>query len=57
MALLDDDDPTLFPKLTDEQLGLTRRHGEVRRDEPEFGTLAAGAAREYIAPPMEGGSS
>jgi CRP-like cAMP-binding protein len=31
MALLDDDDPTLFPKLTDEQLDLLRQHGHVRQ--------------------------
>ena len=30
MTLLDDDDPTLFPKLTDEQMDLLRRHGTVR---------------------------
>jgi CRP-like cAMP-binding protein len=31
MALLDDDDPTLFPKLTDEQLDLLKPYGHVRR--------------------------
>src|SRR5215510_10119008 len=30
-ALLDDDDPTLFPKLTDEQLALLAAYGRVRR--------------------------
>src|SRR5215471_5635157 len=30
MALLDDDDPTLFPKLTDEQLDMLRPYGHVR---------------------------
>jgi len=30
MALLDDDDPTLFPKLTDPQLDLLAKHGHVR---------------------------
>jgi hypothetical protein len=29
-ALLDNDDPALFPKLTDEQLSLLHRHGHVR---------------------------
>jgi thioredoxin reductase (NADPH) len=29
-ALLDDDDPSLFPKLTDEQLTLLGQHGSVR---------------------------
>jgi thioredoxin reductase (NADPH) len=29
-ALLDDDDPALFPKLTDEQMTLLARHGTVR---------------------------
>jgi CRP-like cAMP-binding protein len=33
MALLDDDDPMLFPKLTDEQLDLLRPHGHVRHIE------------------------
>jgi thioredoxin reductase (NADPH) len=31
LALLDDDDPALFPKLTDEQLDLLRPHGHVRQ--------------------------
>jgi CRP-like cAMP-binding protein len=31
MALLDDDDPTLFPKLTDEQLDLLKQHGYIRQ--------------------------
>ena len=32
--LLDDDDPALFPKLTDEQLGLLKPHGSVRFTTP-----------------------
>jgi CRP-like cAMP-binding protein len=32
-ALLDDDDPALFPKLTDEQLGLLTPHGQIRPTE------------------------
>jgi len=32
-TLLDDDDPTLFPKLTDEQLDLLARHGQVMQTE------------------------
>src|SRR5262245_13669840 len=31
LALLDDDDPALFPKLADEQLTLLGRYGRVRR--------------------------
>lgn len=29
-ALLDDDDPALFPKLTDEQVSLLQRYGRVQ---------------------------
>ena len=29
-ALLDDDDPALFPKLSDSQLDLLAKHGHVR---------------------------
>ena len=32
-ALLDDDDPALFPKLTDEQLGLLTPLGQIRPTE------------------------
>src|SRR5215831_20534884 len=32
-SLLDDDDPALFPKLTDEQLNLLAKHGHVRPTE------------------------
>jgi len=32
-SLLDDDDPALFPKLTDEQLDLLAKHGHVRPTE------------------------
>jgi CRP-like cAMP-binding protein len=32
-ALLDNDDPALFPKLTDEQLGLLAKYGQVRSTE------------------------
>ena len=32
-ALLDNDDPALFPKLTDEQLGLLTKYGQVRSTE------------------------
>ena len=41
-TLLDDDDTTLFPKLTDEQLDLLARHGHVMRT--EVGQVLFGSA-------------
>jgi thioredoxin reductase (NADPH) len=53
-ALLDNDDPALFPKLTDEQLGLLAKHGRVRSTEVGDILFREGDATYDVMVLMEG---
>jgi CRP-like cAMP-binding protein len=53
-ALLDDDDPALFPKLTDEQLSLLAKYGQVRSIEVGELLFREGDATYDVMVLMEG---